>query len=58
MMQTLSRMEEADLEPLKNAFGTIIVDECHHIPAKTFWEVITDFNSYYLWINRHSKTKT
>ncbi len=49
MMQTLSRMEETDLEPLKNAFGTIIVDECHHIPAKTFREVITDFNSYYLY---------
>ncbi len=49
MMQSLSRMEKNDTAELKNVFGTIIVDECHHIPAKTFREVITDFNSYYLY---------
>ncbi|HXL57373.1 MAG TPA: DEAD/DEAH box helicase, partial [Chitinophagaceae bacterium] len=31
------------------SFGTIIVDECHHIPAKTFREVIRRFYSYYLY---------
>jgi len=31
------------------SFGTIVVDECHHIPAKTFHEVITKFSSYYLY---------
>jgi superfamily II DNA or RNA helicase len=30
-------------------FGTIIVDECHHIPAKTFREVIQHFHSYYMY---------
>ena len=27
----------------------IIVDECHHIPAKSFREVISKLNSYYLY---------
>ena len=49
MMQTLSRMEASEIEKLKDAFGTIIVDECHHIPAKTFREVMTQLNSYYLY---------
>jgi len=47
MMQSLVKME--NLEELKAKFGTILVDECHHIPAKTFREVITNFNSYYLY---------
>lgn len=47
MIQSLSRM--SDIKSLSNAFGTIIVDECHHIPAKTFREVIMNFNSYYLY---------
>ncbi|HWB26298.1 MAG TPA: DEAD/DEAH box helicase family protein [Chitinophagaceae bacterium] len=32
-----------------NSFGTIIVDECHHIPAKTFSEVITRFHCFHLY---------
>lgn len=47
MMQSLVKMDNP--AELKQAFGTIIVDECHHIPAKTFREVITRFNSYYLY---------
>jgi len=47
MMQSLARMK--DTEAVKNSFGTIIVDECHHIPAKTFRETITKLNSYYLY---------
>jgi len=47
MIQSLSRIE--DWEELKNAFGTIIVDECHHIPAKTFRETIVRFNCFYLY---------
>lgn len=46
-MQSLARMEKS--EELKNTFGLIIVDECHHIPAKTFREVITKLDSYYLY---------
>jgi len=47
MIQSLSRSEETE----KNScnFGTIIVDECHHIPAKSFREAIVNFNSYYLY---------
>lgn len=47
MIQSLKTMEEDN--NLLNAFGTIIVDECHHIPAKTFRETITRFSSYYLY---------
>lgn len=44
MMQTFNKMNLADL---KDSFGTIITDECHHIPAKTFREVISQFNPRY-----------
>ncbi len=47
MIQTLNRAGEDQKIP--DAFGTIIVDECHHIPAKTFREVITRLNSFYLY---------
>ncbi len=33
-------------EKIYHSFGTILVDECHHIPAKTFRDVITKFHSY------------
>ncbi|OGZ71647.1 MAG: hypothetical protein A2998_01060 [Candidatus Staskawiczbacteria bacterium RIFCSPLOWO2_01_FULL_37_25b] len=44
MMQTLNRMNLAEL---KDSFGTIITDECHHIPAKTFREVASQLNPKY-----------
>lgn len=47
MIQSLVRME--NINELSDSFGTIIVDECHHIPAKSFREVIVNFNSYYLY---------
>lgn len=47
MIQSLARMD--DLSALSNAFGTIIVDECHHIPAKSFREAIVQLNTYYLY---------
>ena len=47
MIQTLKQNEESD--KILNSFGTIIVDECHHTPAKTFRETITRFSSYYLY---------
>ena len=47
MIQSLSRNEE--IEKISKSFGTIIVDECHHIPAKSFREAIVNFNSYYLY---------
>lgn len=47
MIQSLSRSKE--VASIANSFGTIIVDECHHIPAKSFREAIVQFNSYYLY---------
>lgn len=47
MMQTLSKLK--NIEDYTDKFGTIIIDECHHIPAKTFRETIINFNSYYLY---------
>lgn len=32
---------------LANSFGTILIDECHHIPAETYRSTIQQFNSYY-----------
>ena len=47
MMQSLARHK--NIEDYANKFGMIIIDECHHIPAKTFRETIIHFNSYYLY---------
>ena len=47
LLQSFSRYK--NLSNLKNTFGTVIIDECHHIPAKTFREVITNFNPRYLY---------
>lgn len=34
---------KGNLSEIKDNFGTIVVDECHHIPAKTFREVVSQF---------------
>jgi len=34
---------------LANAFGTILIDECHHIPAESYRNTIQQFNTYYLY---------
>lgn len=47
MIQSLARSDE--IEKISNSFGTIIIDECHHIPAKSFREAIVNFNSFYLY---------
>jgi len=36
------------LTSLKNFFSIVIVDECHHTPARTFTEVVTRFNAKYV----------
>jgi len=46
MLQTLSKMDD---EKIHKTFWTIIIDECHHIPAKTFREAITKFHSHYFY---------
>ncbi len=47
MVQTLNKME--DFKEISDKFGIIIVDECHHMPARMFRSVITKFNPYYLY---------
>lgn len=49
MIQSLARLNEEEINDLSNKFGLIIVDECHHTPAKTFRDIISKFNSCYLY---------
>lgn len=37
------------INEIQNTFGTIIVDECHHIPAETFRNTIEQLNTFYLY---------
>ncbi len=47
MVQSMARQK--DWKELKNSFGLVLVDECHHMPAKMFRDVITKFNPEYLF---------
>ena len=47
MIQSLAAIDSGN--DVFNSFGLIIIDECHHVPAKTFREVISRFSSYYLY---------
>src|SRR5690606_22678877 len=49
-IQSLAKeLAKAENAEIKNAFGTILIDECHHIPAETYRNTIQQFNSYYLY---------
>lgn len=37
------------IESIQNHFGAIIVDECHHIPAETFRNIIERLQTFYLY---------
>lgn len=37
------------IENIETAFGTIIIDECHHIPAETFRNTIEKLHTFYLY---------
>jgi superfamily II DNA or RNA helicase len=47
MIQSLAAVKPDN--SLLASFGTIILDECHHVPAKTYREVISQLSSYYLF---------
>lgn len=47
LLQSLARKK--DLTEIKDRFGTIIVDECHHIPAMSFRKVVAQLNPRYLY---------
>ena len=44
-IQSLTRYK--NLAELRDAFGVLIIDECHHLPAKTYRELIGSFKSKY-----------
>ncbi len=48
MMQSLGKyIDKQDTRNFTQSFGTIIFDECHHIPAQTYRKTISKFCSYY-----------
>ncbi|WP_228085129.1 DEAD/DEAH box helicase [Mucilaginibacter sp. JRF] len=50
MMQSMEKaLGSADALGLINSFGTVIIDECHHVPAESFQRVISRLNSYYMY---------
>jgi len=50
MIQSLSKaMEKNETKELMNSFGTVIVDECHHIPAETYQKAISRLPTFYLY---------
>ncbi|HZK96100.1 MAG TPA: DEAD/DEAH box helicase family protein [Prolixibacteraceae bacterium] len=49
LIQSLSKELEKPDNLLQKAFGTIIFDECHHIPAETFRRTISQLSTYYLY---------
>lgn len=46
-LQSLARYK--NLKEITNSFGVIIIDECHHVPAKTYRELIRSFQSKYFF---------
>lgn len=49
-IQTLSKeFDKSDSGNLKTDFGTVIVDECHHLPAETFRNTIAKLQTFYLY---------
>lgn len=46
-LQSLARYK--NLKEITDSFGIIIVDECHHVPAKTYRELVRSFKSKYFF---------
>lgn len=50
LIQSLSKeLEKPYHEILLHSFGTIIIDECHHIPAETFRNTVSKLHTFYLY---------
>ncbi len=50
MIQSMEKaIQSTEQSELCNSFGTIIIDECHHVPADTYQQVISKLNSYYMY---------
>ncbi|MBS1542117.1 MAG: DEAD/DEAH box helicase, partial [Bacteroidetes bacterium] len=49
-IQTLNKIVQSDeFTKIEKAFGTIVVDECHHVPAQTYRNTISKLHSFYLY---------
>lgn len=49
MIQSLQKeLAKSDIY-INRAFGTIIIDECHHVPAETFRNTISQLHTYYIY---------
>lgn len=46
-IQSLSKA--LDKNELKTSFGTILIDECHHVPANTYRAILAQLQSYYMY---------
>ena len=50
LIQSLSKeVQKPDVTKLVRAFGTILVDECHHVASETFRNTVNKFHSYYIY---------
>ncbi len=50
MIQSLGKeLEKNENSDLLRSFGTIIVDECHHIPAETYSTILSKLHTYYIY---------
>ncbi len=47
-IQSLAKLLQKEND-LRNRFGTILVDECHHILGQTYKSTIAELNSFYLY---------
>lgn len=49
-IQSLAKeVEKSEAQNILDAFGTIIVDECHHIPANSYRNTVAKLKSYFLY---------
>lgn len=47
LIQSLGKVLKENSKDVSCRFGTVIIDECHHIPAKSFREVIHCLSPFY-----------
>ena len=47
LIQSLAKELEKANSDFTNAFGLVIIDECHHIPAETYRNTISKLKTYY-----------
>ncbi len=47
MIQSLDNAEL--INKMEKAFGTIVIDECHHLPSDSYKDVLQQLHTYYLY---------